>query len=100
MKPRIECDEAGGDGGEFSWGDRERGVGNDEAQEIDTIEVKEIGDGARARPIVEKTSAAAKDGFTFGGWSKSEAEAWGEIVRVVMEEVLPIVANADGDGET
>jgi len=99
VKAWIKCDEAGRDGGEFGWCDRERGVGNDEAQEIDAIEVKKIGDGARTGSIVEKTSSAAKDGFTFGGWSKSEAEAWGEIVRVVMEEVLPIVAKADGDGE-
>ena len=99
MEARIKCDEAGRYGGEFAWCDRERGVGNDEAQEIDAIEVKKIGDGARTGSIVEKTSATAKDGFTFGGWSKSEAEARCEIVRVVMKEVLPIVAKADGDGE-
>ena len=99
VKARIKCDEAGRDGGEFAWCDRERGVGNDEAQEIDAIEVKKIGDGARTGSIVEKTSAAAKHGFTFGGWSKSEAEARCEIVRVVMKEALPIVAKADGDGE-
>src|SRR5580692_6665217 len=59
----------------------------------------QVPDRAWTCPVVEHSSPAADDRLAFRAGGVGEAEARSEVVLVVMEVVLVVVAHADVDGQ-
>ena len=95
----VELDQAGGLGGKAAGEFGVGGGGVDEAGDMLAVAMEDVGDGAGTAAIVEKASSGAEDGAAFLAGRVSEAEAWGDVGGDVVEEVLPVVADAAGEGE-
>ena len=68
---------------------------DDEAQQVHAVEVEQVADGTGPGAIVEDAGAAANDGLAAGRWSIGKAEARREVVGIVVEVVLPVVADSE-----
>ena len=78
-------------------GNRITGRVHDEFLQGHSVEVQQIGDRSGPRAVEEEACSSANHGLPFRLRRVRKAEAGAEVPRDIMEVVLPVVADAEGE---
>src|SRR6516225_1732968 len=97
--PRIESDYAGRHACQISRSNGVWRVVEDETQQVTPVEVQQVGDGPGTGAIEEYARPSTEDSLAVLGWRVGETNPWSEVVRVVVEIVLPVITHTQGKRE-